>query len=89
MIEKTPARFREFDGGAFGLASKGIRGGEVGMKLRMSWIGAARLLQPDDSLFGARLHHVHLANPEITVPDLGIAGTETDGLLHERDYPVY
>jgi hypothetical protein len=25
----------------------------------------------------------------ITVPDLGIAGAETDGLFHERDYPVY
>jgi hypothetical protein len=58
------------------------------MKLRMSRISAARLFQPGNRLVGTRLHHMRLANPEIPAPDVGIAGAETDGLFHERDYPV-
>jgi hypothetical protein len=52
-------------------------------------IGAARLFEPDDCLVGARLQQMHNPDLEIPIADVGITGTEPDGLPHERNRLLY
>ena len=79
MLEKRsvaaqPTGFGEFGGGAFGLAFEGIGGGEVGVNVRKSRIGAARLFEPEDRLVDARLQQMREPNPKIPNADLGDRG---------------
>jgi hypothetical protein len=63
------------------IASEGIGCGEPSVRPRRSRIADARLLQPYDRLFNVRLQQMHLANHEITVEHVGIAGAKADRLL--------
>jgi len=43
------------------------------------------LFEPHDRLVAARLQQMHVPYAEIEMADSGIAGTEPDSLLFERD----
>src|SRR5262249_26186302 len=68
---------------------KAIGRGEINVNIRQSRIGVARLLEPADRFVDARSQQMRDPNPDIPVDDVGIAGTEADSLLRERDRLVY
>src|SRR4029453_4993757 len=88
LVADEPAGFREFDGGALGIASQSVGSGNKRAKLRVCRSGVARLLGPDQRVFAARLQEMRGANSRIKQSDLGIAWTETDGLLLSRDQRI-
>src|SRR5213075_1782864 len=85
-VSDQPAGFGELGRGAFALALDAIGGGEKEMGRRVCRIGAARLFKPSDRFVGARLQQMRM--PDHTPPraEVGIARTEADGLLDERDH---
>ena len=67
IVAAQPAGFGEFGGGAFGVAFKGIGGGEPGMVLRECRIGVARFFEPGNRLVDARLQQMRLPDPANTI----------------------
>ena len=59
VVSGQPAGFREFDGGAFGLAVEGVGSGEVTANGREHRSVVARPFEPDDRFVRARLQEVH------------------------------
>src|SRR5438552_9529366 len=68
------ARFGEFGGSVIGFAFEAIGCRKPGMDGRIGRMGAARLLEPDDRIVGARLQQTSLPKAKIKRMELGIAG---------------
>jgi hypothetical protein len=79
------ARFGQLYGGAFRRPFERVSRGEKGMDQRMARKLASRPFEPEESLFCPRLDQMHATNPEITVPNEGIARAELNGLFVKPD----
>src|SRR6266851_1265291 len=89
IVAAQPAGFGEFGGGTLALAFAGISRRGIEVMKRGRRVRAASVGEPNDRLVGARLQQMHDPNPPIKSADVGIAGAEADGLLHERDSLLY
>src|SRR5579862_1086764 len=85
IVTDEPSGFGELRSGAFGVAFERIYGCQERAKLRVRRRSVARLFMPEDRLVGARAQQMRGSDPAVKEADLGVAGTEPNGLLLRRD----
>src|SRR5436853_6590567 len=59
------------------------------MRVRRSWIGAARLFEPEGRFLCTRLQQMNLTDHKISIENIRISGAEPDRLLLKRDCLAY